>query len=296
MTRPADAVLVAFLICAPLLASKPVRAEQVAVGYTEGLIHGFLALRTLDGDTIAEGDLSQTNHGDRVTTRLTFHFKDGSLHEETAIYSQRRVFQLLKYHLIEKGPTFQHPMETSIDVAAGQVTVRTTDDDGKEKMISQHMNLPLDLANGLTLTLLKNVRPRSTPTKLSMVAATPKPRLVKLAITAQGEEPFSTAGTARKAMHYVVKIEIGGAAGLIAPIIGKEPPDIHVWILLGDAPAFVKSEGPLYYGGPIWRIELASPVWPKPPGGNSKDDHPRDEHPKEEHPNDEHPSDDHIQN
>jgi hypothetical protein len=187
-------------------------------------------------------------------------------------------------------------METSIDVAAGQVTVRTTDDDGKEKMISQHMNLPLDLANGLTLTLLKNVRPRSTPTKLSMVAATPKPRLVKLAITAQGEEPFSTAGTARKAMHYVVKIEIGGAAGLIAPIIGKEPPDIHVWILLGDAPAFVKSEGPLYYGGPIWRIELASPVWPKPPGGNSKDDHPRDEHPKEEHPNDEHPSDDHIQN
>jgi hypothetical protein len=291
MSRPAHAVLLALLICVPLLASKAVRAEQVAVGYTEGLVHGFLALRTLDGGIVAEGDLSQGSHGERVTTRLTFHFKDGSLHEETAIYSQRRVFQLIKYHLIEKGPTFQHPMETSIDVAAGQVTVRTTDDDGKEKMISQHMNLPLDLANGLTLTLLKNIRPRSTPTKLSMVAATPKPRLVKLAIKAQGEEPFSTADTARKAMHYVVKIEIGGAAGLIAPLIGKEPPDVHVWILLGDAPAFVKSEGPLYYGGPIWRIELASPVWPKPPEGNSNDDHSKDEHPK-----DEHPSDDHNQN
>jgi hypothetical protein len=286
MTRPANAVLVALLICAPLLASKPAQAEQVAVGYSEGLVHGFLALRTLDGDTIAEGDLSQATHGDRVTTRLTFHFKDGSLHEETAIYSQRRVFRLLKYHLIEKGPTFQHPMETSIDVAARQVTVRTTDDDGKEKTISQRMNLPLDLANGLTLTLLKNIRPGSTPTKLSMLAATPKPRLIKLAITAQGEEPFSTVGAARRAMHYVVKIEIGGAAGLIAPLLGKEPPDVHVWILLGDAPAFVKSEGPLYYGGPIWRIELASPVWPKPPGGNSKDEHPKDEH----------PSDDHIQN
>jgi hypothetical protein len=291
MTRPARAILLSLLICTPLLASKSARAEQVAVRYSEGLVHGFLTLRTLDGDTIAEGDLSQVAHGEQVTTRLTFHFKDGSLHEETAIYSQQRFFQLAKYHLIEKGPAFQHPTETSIDVPAGQVTVHTTDDDGKEKTISQQMTLPLDLANGLTLTLLKNIRPRSTQAKLSMVAATPKPRLVKLTITGQGEEPFSTAGAVRKAMHYSVKIEIGGAAGLIAPLIGKQPPDIQVWILSGDAPAFVKSEGPLYYGGPIWRIELASPVWPKPPEGNSKDDQS-----KNEHPNDEHPSGDHIQN
>jgi hypothetical protein len=284
MTRPANAVLLALLICAPLLASKPARAEQVAARYSEGLVHGFLTLRTLDGDTIAEGDLSQVAHGERVTTRLAFHFKDGSLHEETAIYLQQRVFQLVKYHLIEKGPAFQHPVETSIDVPAGQVTVRTTDDDGREKTISQHMNLPLDLANGLTLTLLKNIRPRSTQTKLSMVAATPKPRLVKLAITARGEEPFLTAGATRKAMHYSVKIEIGGAAGVIAPIIGKQPPDIHVWILLGDAPAFVKSEGPLYYGGPIWRIELASPLWPRPPEGNSKDNPSQGDHLKDEQP------------
>jgi len=283
MNRPANAVLLALLICAPLLASKPARAEQIAVRYSEGLVHGFLTLRTLDGDTIAEGDLSQVAHGERVTTRLTFHFKDGSLHEETAIYSQQRVFQLVKYQLIEKGPAFQHPVETSIDVPAGLVTVRTAGDDGKEKTISQHMNLPPDLTNGLTLTLLKNIRPRSSQTKLSMVAAAPRPRLVKLAITAQGEEPFSTAGAVRKAMHYLVKIEIGGAAGVIAPLIGKQPPDIHVWILLGDAPAFVRSEGPLYYGGPIWRIELASPLWPKPPEGNSKDDHSKDEQPSGDH-------------
>jgi hypothetical protein len=34
-------------------------------------------------------------------------------------------------------------------------------------------------------------------------------------------------------------------------------------ILGGEAPAFVKSEGPLYLGGPTWRIELASSVWPR---------------------------------
>jgi hypothetical protein len=94
-----------------------------------------------------------------------------------------------------------------------------------------------------------------------MVVFTPKPQLVRLAITPQGEEAFSIGGSSRKATHYVAKVEIGGAAGLVATLLGKQPSDSHVWILGGEAPAFVKSEGPLYLGGPIWRIELTSPVW-----------------------------------
>jgi hypothetical protein len=43
--------------------------------------------------------------------------------------------------------------------------------------------------------------------------------------------------------------------------VGKQPPDTHVWILGGDAPTFVKFEGPLYSGGPVWRIELSSPAY-----------------------------------
>jgi hypothetical protein len=124
------------------------------------------------------------------------------------------------------------------------------------------MELPPDVANGLTLTLLKNLRPNDPPATVSMVATTPKPRLVKLAIFPQGEDPFTTSGAKRLAIHYVLKVEIGGIEGKIAPLLGKQPPDIHVWVLGGEAPAFVKMEGPLFYGGPIWRIELASPVWP----------------------------------
>ena len=39
--------------------------------------------------------------------------------------------------------------------------------------------------------------------------------------------------------------------------MGKQPPDTHVWVLGGEAPAFVKLESSLYVGGPIWRIQLA---------------------------------------
>ena len=123
--------------------------------------------------------------------------------------------------------------------------------------------MPPDLANGLILTLLKNVPTAGPPKTVSLVAATPKPRLVKLAITAAGDEPFSTGGAVRKATHYVVKVEIGGISGMLAPLLGKQPPDSHVWILGGEAPAFLKSEQPLYLGGPLWRIELVSPVWPR---------------------------------
>src|SRR5258708_11564210 len=262
------AVLVA---CAALLDPGAMPAAPVAVRHAEGLVHGFLVLRTVAGDTLADGDLIQVARGDRVTSRLVFHFKDGSVHDETAVFSQRRNFRLMNDQLVQKGPAFRHPMEVSIDASTGRVTVHTTGDDGKEEVLTERLKMPPDVANGMVLTLLKNIQPDAAQMKVSMVAATPKPRLVDLAITPRGEEPFSVGGASRKAAHYVVHVEIGGAAGLVAPLLGKQPPDTHVWILGGEAPAFVKSEGPLFFGGPVWRIELTSPVWPSKPAGDSKD-------------------------
>ena len=94
-------------------------------------------------------------------------------------------------------------------------------------------------------------------------SATPKPRVVKLEIGVAGKESFSVAGSGRRATHYVIKVEIGGIAGVIAPLLGKQPPDSHVWILEGEAPAFLRSQAPLFMDGPLWRIDLVSPVWPR---------------------------------
>lgn len=238
-------------------------SEQVTVRHREGLVHGFLVLRSAEtNEALAEGELLQNAIGDRVTSELLFHFKDGSLHHETAVFSERGKFRLVSYHEVQKGPSFKRQMEMNIDGRSGQVDVKYTGEDGKEKTASDKMKLPPDVANGFMLTLLKNLTGEGVA-NLSMVAATPKPRLVTLVVTPSGEDSFTTAGASRKAMHYVVKIELGGITGWLAPLVGKEPPDVHVWVLRGKAPAFVKLEGPLYAGGPIWRIELASPVWPK---------------------------------
>ena len=238
--------------------------------HTEGLIHGFLGLRDLEDNILAAGDLSQLVNGNRVTTELTFHFKDGSIHEETSVFSQRRTFQLLTYHLVQKGRAFKRPTDMSLNASTGQVTVHYTDDDGKEKTITDRLKLPADVANGFVTVLLSDIDPKAPKTTLSMVVATPKPRLVKLEISPQGEDLFSVGGSARKAMRYAIKVDIGGISGVIAPIIGKQPPDTHVWMVGGKAPGFLKSEGPLYEGGPVWRIELASPVWPKGDSGQKR--------------------------
>jgi hypothetical protein len=230
------------------------------VRHPEGLVHGYLALRTLQGETLADGDLLQNVRGDDVTSRLVFHFKDGSIHDETAVFSQRRHFRVLSYRLTQKGPAFPRTLEVSIDTTRGEVTVRHSDDDGEQKVETDRRELPLDLANGLVPILLKNGRPGSLPT-MSFLAATPKPRLVRLEVAVAGEDPFVVAGSTRKAIRYVVKVEIGGLAGVFAGLLGKQPPDTHVWIQAGEAPGFLKSEGPLYPEGPTWRIELTSPSW-----------------------------------
>ena len=263
LARAFSAWLVALLTCSALLQSSAILAEAVAVRHTEGLTRGFLLLQTLDGNFLADGDLTQIASGGRVTDHLIFHFKDGSIYDETFVFTQRGTFRLISDHLIQKGPAFKRQMETSLDASTGKVTANYTDSDGKMKTVDERLKLPSDLANGMIPILLNNLQPNGPQITVSMVAATPKPRLVKLEITRVGEEPFMVGGSNRKATRYVVKVELGGAAGLLAPLVGQQPLDTNVWILAGAAPTFLKSEGPLYDGGPIWRIETVSPVWPQ---------------------------------
>jgi hypothetical protein len=199
---------------------------------------------------------------------MSFKFTDGSVYEETTIFSQRGTFRLLSDHVIQNGPQFKSPIETSIDATTGMVTVRYTDGHGKEKVLTERLELPPDVANGLLFTLLKDVESSVPRTNVSYVAVAPKPRLVHLDIIAQKQEPFSIGSYSHKAFRYVVKVKIGGVAGLIAPLVGKQPPNFQAWVLAEGAPAFVRFDGPLYSDGPIWRMELAIPAtWP---GGAAK--------------------------
>ncbi len=157
--------------CSTLLQPAQIFADPIPVRHIEGFTHGFLVLRSLAGETLADGDLIQSASRGRLTTQLIFHFKDGSVSDETAVFSQRGNFRLLRDHLIQKGPTFPRPMDVQIDGSAGKVTVRTTDGDGTEKVVDERMSLPGDVSNGVIFTLMKNIRSDASQVKVSMVAA-----------------------------------------------------------------------------------------------------------------------------
>jgi hypothetical protein len=54
----------------------------------------------------------------------------------------------------------------TIDQPTGHVTVRYKNDHGEEKVEDEHLDLPRDLANGMLITLLKNVRRAGLPHSL----------------------------------------------------------------------------------------------------------------------------------
>jgi len=253
--------LLLLLIC--MLAATTLRADEVAVRYPEGVSHGFLVLRTPDGKPIADGESTQVPKGDHITSHLWFKFKDGSSYDQTTVFLQRGTFRLLSDHVVQEGPSFKRRMETSIDASSGEVTVRYTDDHNQEKVTTERLKLPADLANGILFTLLKNIKPGVPSTTVSYLAATPKPRVVTLDIVPQGQKPFSIGNHTHKALLFNIKVKIGGIAGALASFLGKQPPDTQAWVLTNEAPAFARSDGPLYAGGPVLRMELAlAASWP----------------------------------
>ncbi len=232
-------------------------AEPIAVRFVQGSSHGFLALKTLQGVTIATGESTQTVHGDRVTSRLIFRFRDGSIDDDVTIFTQRRVFRLVSDHHIQRGPSFPKPMDFLIEMATGDLTFRSEDG----TVTKEHMDLPADVSNGLPPNLLLNILTSTPETKVSYVAPGKKARLVHLSIKPTGSLPFSIGGLSRKATDFTLHVELGGVSGMVAPLVGKEPADYHIWLQSGTPPAFIREEGPLYEGGPIWRIEQITPTF-----------------------------------
>jgi len=205
-------------------------------------LHGFLVLRTLQGETIANGDVQQVVQGDRVTSRLIFRFKDSSLYEETTVFSQRHTFRLLTDRVVQRGPSFKEPSDTSIDASTGEVTVQSMED-GQDRVVSNRLDLPSDLANGLVFTLLKNIQPDAALTTVSLIGGTSKPRLVRLNIVPDGEEALAVGILHLQGIALCCEGGHRGSSWGCGPLIGKKPPDIHIWVLKDPAPSSSNPKG-----------------------------------------------------
>jgi hypothetical protein len=238
-----------------------VDAAPVAMRFPEGIAHGFLLVRSLAGETIGQGEMTQVvKEGDLVESHLVFNFKDGSLHDEKVTFSQQRVFTMLRYHLVQRGPSFPDQIEVSIDRSTAEYKVRSKAGEGKEEVLTGAFTLPKDVYNGIFVTMLLNL-PKGASETVNFLVFTPAPEIIKLGLLLMGEHTVQIGDLSRKALQYVFKPDVGMIRELLGKATGKLPAHFHYdcWVLADEVPSFVQFEGPLQLMGPIVRIELVSP-------------------------------------
>jgi hypothetical protein len=220
-------------------------------------MRGFVVVRSETGAPIGHGEYSELAVGDRVTVRFAMKFRDGSVDEETAVYAQRNVMQFVSDHHIQRGAMFKNAIDSTIE-ANGQYTLRTTGRDGKVKTETSHFDVPPDLSNGILANMMLNLRHDGPGLSVGMILPAGKGRMVRLHIAPAGTASFyAVAGDRRVASLFRVKIDLGGVAEVVAPMVGRQPADLTVWVLEGDVPVMVREVGQLSEGGPIVSIELA---------------------------------------
>jgi hypothetical protein len=170
------------------------------------------------------------------------------------------VFRLERYHLVQRGPSFP-TTDVSFDRNSGQYKARTQEKKGgEEKVAGGSLELPADVYNGMAATVLKNL-PAGTTASTQFAAFTPKPILIKMEFSTEGEDRVSIGRQVRKVNRHLARLDIGGLKGVFAALVGKDPPDVRYWLVAGDVPAFARLEGPMYLNGPVWRLELTTVRW-----------------------------------
>ena len=122
-------------------------ADAIPANEKPGTMHGFLVLRSAEDKIIATGTEIDTVEGNRIRSRTSFHFRDGSIDDEVSVFTQERVFKLVCDHHTQKGPSFPEPMDQSVNVPAKMVSWREIKH-GKAEHHTEHMDMPPDLANG----------------------------------------------------------------------------------------------------------------------------------------------------
>src|SRR2546427_8487843 len=223
-------------LVAALVALLPLaHAAPVPVRFTEGVAHGFPVLRSAQGERLASGELTQVARGDVVESRLVFRFQDGSLYDETVVFSQRGVFKVDRYRLVQRGPSFPESVEASIDRATGEYGVRyRADQDSPEEVLSGRFTLPDDVYSGMLGIAMKNLSPGESAT-VQIVVFTPQPRLVKILLAPHSVDQLIIGDRPIATTRYLVKPQLG----VLASLLVVEPAPLQCWLAKGDARAFI---------------------------------------------------------
>ena len=253
--------LLGFMAIVPLSAA----AAPISVRFAEGAAHGYLNLADENGNRLADGEMIQKTRGDLVEGQLIFRFKDGSLHDERVSFTQKRIFSLQTYKLIQRGPSFPVTIDVAMERKTGEYRVQSSHDGSADTPLIGRLDLPDDVSNGMVVTLLRNLSANSGES-VHFIAFTPEPKVIELKLVPATKRTIRIGDLAKQMTQYVLEPQLNSVTMFFGKLLGKLPRAFHYhfWLLTDEVPAFGGFEGPLYMNGPTWRIEQTtlSNLWP----------------------------------
>jgi len=242
-------------------------AAPIPVRFAEGFAHGYLALRDENGDRLADGELIQKSYGHVVDSRLVFRFKDGSLYDERVSFTQKQVFTLQSYKLVQRGPSFPNTLDISLDRKSSEYRVLTSQDGTPEQKLTGRLDLPDDVVNGMIVTVLRNLMPGRGET-VHFLAFTPEPKVLDLKLVPTERTTIRIGDLSKPMTRYVIEPKLDSLTMWFGKLLGKLPEKFHYhfWLVTDEVPTFGGFEGPLHLLGPTWRIEqtVSLNLWSKP--------------------------------
>jgi hypothetical protein len=257
-----DTIRRRFVVAVLALLPAAAIAAPVAARRRQEPMHQLLVVKSADGKVIANGEEICTADGNRIRSDLVFRFLDGSLDEQITIFTQDQVFRLINDRHVQKGPSFPTSLDFTVDVPSSTVTWHQQKS-GRDKVYSEHVALPDDVANGLIPLLAENVAPGSAGLQVSWIAVALRPILVT--ITVQPDPSPAPASAPSHAQRLLLHPELHGLAWLVAPLLDKQPADLHFSVSDDPQPSFLRVVGPFYQGGPVWTVENVGPEIPTTP-------------------------------
>jgi len=255
------AALAWLLVAAPGAVVEGAPAAGVEGAPLEGALHGFPAMRSLDGKKLADGDFAQWIEGGRLHIRILYEFGEGRRVEERAAFRQSPELVQEEWSLREMrgGELYRH---FEVDFRSGAASAKKREEGGLREWTGK-LETPSGRAFagfGFTMALkaLRERLMRGERVELRAAAFTPKPRLVEVELRHGGLDRMRMGGRLLRGDRFIVHAKIPWIATLFV-----DAPDHRIW-LTNPAPAgFLRWEGPLAEpGDPVIRVDLL-------PGGES---------------------------
>jgi hypothetical protein len=221
----------------------------------EGSAHGFPALRSIDGELLAQGEFLQRVEGDHLRRTIHYTFGVGHWVEETSSLRQDP-------ELVQESWTWQEVRDGiverrfEIDFAAGTAAAEKRED-GRVKRWSARLDLQPGLAFAgsafsLALGRERERLQRGEHVELQGVGFLPKPKAATLEVSYVGLERMTMGDRTVFGEHYLLHPKIPAVLRLFV-----DPPDANLWLTSPQPSAFLRWEGPMAEAGdPIVRVDL----------------------------------------